>query len=262
MRKTTYHCHSTWSDGNNTVRDMVLEAIDLGFTDIGFSDHLVLHPTIAEIDWSIRDAEELQHYVEDVYTEQIRNRDQINVKLGLEIDFFPENSRISELYEILDIFNFEFLIGSVHMLDEFPIDYMYTDWKKLSQSEINAYFIKYWQNIKLLAESDYFDCVGHLDIPKIFNAKADIDLTKYIEDAVQAIHTSGMAVEINTAGLDKPCKELYPSADILKLVAEANIPVIINDDAHDLEQLGRHYGEAEELLKASGAKQIFELPIG
>jgi histidinol-phosphatase (PHP family) len=241
---------------------MVLEAIDLGFTEIGFSDHLVLHPSIAEIDWSIRDAEELHHYVEDVYTEQIRNRNDIEVKLGLEIDFFPENSRIGELYEILDIFNFDFLIASVHMLDEFPIDYMFQDWEKLSQSEINAYFIKYWQNIKLLAETDSFDCVGHLDIPKIFNAKADIDLTKYIEDAVQAIHTSGMAVEINTAGLDKPCKEIYPSLDILKMVADANIPVIINDDAHDVEQLGRHYDQAEELLKACGAKQIFELPIG
>jgi HisJ family histidinol phosphate phosphatase len=102
----------------------------------------------------------------------------------LEIDFFPENSRISELYEILDIFNFEFLIGSVHMLDEFSVDYMYTDWKKLSQSEINAYFIKYWQNIKLLAESDYFDCVGHLDIPKIFNAKAGKKKDRLIKQSV------------------------------------------------------------------------------
>ncbi|MDA3799485.1 MAG: histidinol-phosphatase [Kiritimatiellae bacterium] len=261
MNKTTYHCHSTWSDGNNTVREMVLEAIDLGFTEIGFADHLVLHPTIAEIDWSIRDAEELQHYIEDVYTEQIRNRNDISVKLGLEVDFFPENMRMDELYEILDIFNFDFLIASVHMLDEFPIDYMWKDWQRLSQDETNAYFIKYWQNVKLLAESDQFDCVGHLDLPKIFRAQPNIDLSSYIQDALDAISSVGMAVEINTAGLDKHCKEMYPSLDILKLVAEANIPVIINDDAHDVEQLGRYYDEAQELLNASGAKQITRLPI-
>ena len=41
-----YHTHSTYSDGKNSLKDMVEQAVALGWTEIGFSDHLIVHKNI------------------------------------------------------------------------------------------------------------------------------------------------------------------------------------------------------------------------
>ena len=34
-----YHVHTVWSDGNDTIEDVVLSAINMGLTELGISDH-------------------------------------------------------------------------------------------------------------------------------------------------------------------------------------------------------------------------------
>ena len=47
--------------------------------------------------------------------------------------------------------------------------------------------------------------------------------------------------EINTAGLRKPVKEIYPAEDFLKICGKERIPIIINSDAHYPEDVGRDF---------------------
>ena len=43
MQKYTYHCHTTFSDGKSSIKEMLDQAVRLGFTEIGISDHLAVH---------------------------------------------------------------------------------------------------------------------------------------------------------------------------------------------------------------------------
>ncbi len=61
-----------------------------------------------------------------------------------------------------------------------------------------------------------------------------------------------MAFEINTAGLRKDCRELYPAQEFLELARAADVPILINSDAHSPEELGAGFDTAEAAAKAAG----------
>jgi histidinol-phosphatase (PHP family) len=257
---TTYHCHTNFSDGSNSVKEMIEAAIDKGFTEIGFSDHLVLHPTIPEISWSTK-LSQVEPYMNEVRTLAQTYAKEIKVFAGCEMDFFPNNPREKELLAFIDNCQFDFIIGSIHMLGEFSLDDTAAPWLALSQNEVNEKFIAYYKTVQKMVQWYKFDFIGHFDIPKKFNMLPTIDLKPLISETLDVIKTSGCALELNTAGWDKDCNTAYPSLDILKECVEKGIPLLINDDAHCTENLGRHYEQAGSLLQEAHCHSLFKLDI-
>lgn len=248
--RCTYHCHTHWSDGSNSAAEMVDAAVRLGFQEIGFTDHLLLHPTGLDISWSMNPMH-LDDYVREV--REAAAKAPIPVKLGLEVDFFPDNPRQDELDALLGRHDFDYFIGSVHMIDEFPLDSSAADWERLSESEVDALFIRYWQHVRQLARAPGFDIIGHLDLPKKFGYRPHVDIAAVEGLALDTITSSRKAVEFNTAGWDKPCGDGYPSPRLLRQCILREIPIIVNDDAHATDQLARHYPRALDLLSSLGA---------
>ena len=67
-----------------------------------------------------------------------------------------------------------------------------------------------------------------------------------------------MVIEINTAGLAKPCKEIYPSKKFLKICFNEKIPIALGSDAHVPEDVGRYFDEAIKLAKEVGYTKIVQ----
>ena len=44
----SYHTHTTFSDGVNTVSEMVEHAAKIGLEEIGISDHLIVHKNMKQ----------------------------------------------------------------------------------------------------------------------------------------------------------------------------------------------------------------------
>ena len=63
-------------------------------------------------------------------------------------------------------------------------------------------------------------------------------------------------MEVNTAGLYKPVKEIYPAGFILKKCFDKKIELTIGSDSHSPDQIGRGFGEAEKLLRKTGFKRL------
>lgn len=254
--RSTFHCHSLWSDGTATVSDMVCAAAAAGFTSVGISDHLVLHPQLPHVEWSM--PTELAAVL--AYCREVREAARtapLPVFLGLEIDFFPDNPRKPELMALLEEADVDYLIGSVHYLGTFPIDGSPEDWRPLSQKQITGYHRQYWRTLHQLAEEfPQCDVVAHLDLPKKFGFLPDQDLAADMAMALDALAAAGSRVELNTAGWDKPCAEQYPSAALLTECHRRQIPVVLNDDAHMPDDVGRHYDRALELLAALGIAPV------
>ncbi|MGF3522671.1 MAG: PHP-associated domain-containing protein, partial [Candidatus Bathyarchaeia archaeon] len=58
-----------------------------------------------------------------------------------------------------------------------------------------------------------------------------------------------VCTEINTSGLRRPCHEIYPSEHFLKILHSHNVPIVFGSDAHELDDVGRNFGEAVKFAK-------------
>lgn len=108
--KINFHTHTFFCDGQNSVDEMILSAIEKGFTALGFSGHS-MYPFAN--DWHIAPREH-ENYVQAVKDAAEKYKNQIKIFLGFEADFVP--SICSPVKSNFKEFNPDFLIGSVHYL--------------------------------------------------------------------------------------------------------------------------------------------------
>lgn len=246
----SYHNHTRWSDGTCTLEEQLAAARDNGLDELGISDHYVLPPEAVgaeAVEWSMP----LSHLGEYVAQLQEAARTaEPTLRLGLEADFFPET--IDALRETLAPYPFDYVIGSVHYVDGFPIDGHARDWETLTTEQVNATWRLYWQRIRQMAESHVFDFAAHLDLPKKFGFRPTENLTAEAHAALDALAASDMAIEINTAGWSLPAREGYPSLDLLCAAREREIPLLINADAHTPRNLTRDFDRARTLAREAG----------
>jgi|WetSurMetagenome_2_1015567.scaffolds.fasta_scaffold260415_2 histidinol-phosphatase (PHP family) len=249
---TSYHNHTSWSDGAATVSTLIDGAGKAGLDELGISDHYVLTPDSRQVSWSMQ-TDLLADYAEQICKAD-ENSGEISVRLGLEVDYFPET--IELVQRMLAPYRFDYLIGSVHFVDGFPIDSDARPWKELSQNARDNIWRGYWQRLRVAAETGLFDIASHFDLPKKFGYFPSVDLTQEALAALDAISAAGMAIEINTSGWERPVREAYPSFFYLQEANRRNIPAIISADAHKPEDLVRHFERARALAAEAGYTEL------
>lgn len=243
----TYHNHSTFSDGKASVKEMVDAAAALGVREVGLSDHLTLHPGGRVVPWSMK-PDQLPQYVEAVRAEM--SRPDIVVRLGLELDWFDGHASV--LARAVTAHPFDYVLGSVHFVGDFPVDGVPSRWGKLTQDDIDALHRGYWERLARMARSGLVDIVAHLDLPKKFGHLPRAQPWDVIEPALDAIAEHGLAVELNTAGWSKPCADAYPSLDLLRACRERGIETMLAADAHKPADLLRDFDRGAERLREAG----------
>lgn len=249
--RTSYHNHTVWSDGTATLAQMLAGARAAGLDEFGMSDHFVLFPEGRgkDADWIMPPAF-LDEYVATLWEAARAEPAGLTVRVGVEADYFPET--IETTKSRLAQHRLDYIIGSVHFADRFPIDCAAKFWDDLTQEGRNAVWRRYWQRIRELAESGLADFIGHLDLPKKFGHFPTIDLTAEADAALDAIAAHDLAIEINTAGWQKPVREAYPSPDLLRKARRRDIPLVINADAHTPADVAAHYDRACALARDAG----------
>ena len=243
--KYSYHIHSNFSDGRPSISEIISYAKELGLDEVGISDHFHLSADRSLIPGDMP-LDRLNEYVEEIKNYSFMNKPKI--KLGLEVEFVPET--VLEVKDLLSAYPFDYLIGSIHIVhNQIIVD---SSMKDLSSNLYTDIYREYWVLIEQMAQSQVFDIVGHLDLPKRFGFKPKIDFSHEIDTALKAIKAADMTVELNTSGWFHTCKEQYPSIEFLKKCKELEIPIIVTSDAHHLEYMMRGFDEAYKLLKEIG----------
>jgi histidinol-phosphatase (PHP family) len=226
--------------------DFAKRAVELGLEELGFADHNPMPEAFD--DWRML-REELPRYFASV--EEARQLvPGLPIRLGLEMDYLPGQERWWE--ELKALAPWDYWIGSVHYL---PGGWEVDNPKYLGrhrESDPEEIWISYWKTLEKCIRSGWFDFVGHADLPKKFGFRPKGDLRRFYEPAIEAMVDTGVAFEVNTAGLRKDCRELYPASEFLRLAAEAGVPVLINSDAHAVGELGAGFEEALESLLEAG----------
>jgi histidinol-phosphatase (PHP family) len=248
---TSYHNHTTWSDGTATLAEQVAAARAAGLDELGISDHYVLAPSGQAVEWSMP-LDRLGEYVAELQAAAATAG--VTLRIGIEADFFPETA--GELRERLAVYPFDYVIGSVHYVDGFPIDRHTSDWDALSEAERNAKWRLYWERVRQMAESGVYDFAAHLDLPKKFGHRPTVELAREEAAALDALAAAGMAIEINTAGWKLPAQECYPSPALLRAARDRGIPLLINADAHHPEHLTYEFPRARTVAREAGYREL------
>jgi histidinol-phosphatase (PHP family) len=221
------------------VERFVETAAARGVDEIGFTEHVYYFRQTREL-WTRPYEIERCVYDLDAYCDAVveAKRQGLPVKLGLEVDYV--GAQQSRLAELLDPYPWDYLLGSVHTLDERAIDQEPGIWADASVEQV---WLRYFAALAELAASGHVDVLAHPDLAKIFGRRPD-----RIEYPV----LDGVALEISTAGLHKAVGELYPAPAMLAGLP----PITLASDAHVPQNVGRDFDQALALARAGGYETV------
>lgn len=173
----------------------------------------------------------------------------LDVLLGMECDYFPGHE--SWVERQLGWADFHYVLGSVHpQLAEFRERFFRGDPVEFQRS--------YFDQLACAAETRLFDCLAHPDLVK--NQTADYWNPDRIEgdilSALDRIARTGVAMELNTSGLNKTIPEMNPFPGMLAAMREREIPVVIGSDAHTPERVADRFGIALRILEEQGFSHV------
>jgi histidinol-phosphatase (PHP family) len=241
--RVDYHvhvaAHGEFSYSQEWIDQYIERAHQMGIQEIGFSEH-----------------DEFSHLVDiNLFKHvQAEKRYDINVRLGLEVDYIP--GREEKIKQIVSQTEYDYTIGSVHFIEGWGFDH--PDFRTgFSERDIDDVYAQYAALLLRMGQSACFDIVGHIDLVKIWGHRpCKHTALHYFDPVLKAIQKHGLAVEINSAGLRKEVAELYPAADIVARMFSYDIPITFGSDAHRPEQIGEGLEVAYQAARQAGYRYL------
>lgn len=271
MDKFNFHTHTLFCDGKNTAEEMVIAAINKGFSVLGFSGHSMF-PFGGK--WHIA-PKEFSLYIEEINRLKEKYAEKIKIFCGFECDYYPSlTCPDKEFYKELKP---DFLIGSVHYIAKNKMHYAvdsFTDRVKrgldiIYKGDGKQAVIDYFEAQKEMLNYGSFDILGHPDLIRKRNDELhffDPEEKWYkdvLKDFAKAVKKADVIAEINTGGKARGCtKDFYPSDFLLELFYNQGIPICINSDAHNTELIDFGIEEAVNLARKIGYKELVYPCIG
>lgn len=242
------HCHTPLcKHAFGEPDEYAAVALARGFKGITFTCHCPLPDGFSA---SVRMApEQFDDYVAMITATRAAFAGRLDVRLGLESDFYPGiEPWLEKLHARVPLSH---VLGSIH--------YQVSDYRKVFYTgDVHTYQQLYYEHLALSAESGLFDTLAHPDLIKN-ESPADWNFERMrpcIESALDRIAATGVAMELNTSGVQKALPEMNPSPAQLVLMRERGIPVVIGADAHVPERVGDGYPFALKLLLDAGYSEV------
>lgn len=236
-----------------------------GVTELGFTEHLYrcvesIGPLgrfwEGETDRDLAEhsrrfvAEDRNLSLDSYVSAVVEAKDQgLPVKLGLEVDFFPDT--IGTVLELLDPYPWDFLIGSVHWLGGWAIDSSASlyGWDRKG---LEWTWSTYFDLAVELAASGTVDVLAHIDLPKKYGKRLPTEPFERYDEVVAAAAATRTAVEVSSQGLRKPAEEVYPSPEFLRRFREAGVGITLASDGHFPAEAGDGHAEVVAAARAAG----------
>ena len=236
-------CKHAWGD----PEDYAKQGIKAGLKGIIFTCHCPMPDGF----WpTVRMAEsEFDTYLALVQRAAETYKNKLHVCLGLESEYFPGyEDYLRELHQRAD---FDYILGAVHWQAR---EYL----NKFESGTIENFRRIYFDNLALSAESGLYDCLAHPDLVK--NYHPDSWCFAIIKNSTAAaldrIAATGVAMELNTSGLNKSYHEMNPGEEMLRMMCERKIPIVIGSDAHRAERVGDQFVTALNHLVNAGYEKV------
>lgn len=178
--------------------------------------------------------------------------------LGLEMDYVSDH--ISELRKIAGQFKWDFIIGSIHMLDNWVFD-NYNEQDEWKYRTLKQTYDKYYNMIIDAIDTGIFNIIGHVGNLKVYCHKDPSERKNDYIKIAKALKKNKTAIEINTGLMYRyPVKEICPDFELLKICNREGVDITISSDAHMPYDIGTNHDYAVTFAKNAGYKKqaVFE----
>lgn len=257
-----YHTHTyLCGHASGTLPAYVEIALDRGVDEIALTDHLFLYyedPRDRDPSLAMREEQYADHY-DAMKLVQCQYRGRINVRVSVEADWV--SGAEDRLREILARYDFDFVLGGVHAIDGWLIDAP-GDLAHFERMPLEEIYRRYFEEIRLAAESGLFDVIAHIDLPKKFGHRPPERVRPFILETLDCVKESGCAVEVSSVGYRDPVRECYPSPWIVGAMREREIPIVLSSDAHAPAEVAYDFDRLVPMLLDSGYRSIVTFDRG
>ncbi len=246
-----YHSHTfRCRHAFGTQREYVERAILAGYRTFGFSDHTP-YPFDGDYASTFRMLPgELESYVRETLDLKAEYRNDIDIRLGLEAEYYPRY--------------FEALL---RLCEDYPIEYMLLGQHALGNevegifsgrpTEDEAILAQYCAQVTEALETGRFLYIAHPDLIRYTGEDAVYE--RYMRALCRDLKRLGIPAEINFLGLYEGRN--YPDPRFWKIAGEEGVDTVFGVDAHAPERvcLPECEKRALETVKACGLNLIEKL---
>lgn len=246
----TYRCQHASGD----IDDYCKVAVDLGMTDLGFSDHTPL----PNGEWpKVRmSMDQLSDYCSKI--DQAKEKfPSLTIFKGLECEF--DLKWVGYFQDILlGKYQMQYLVGSVHW---FPHRGNWINaWKAPAKAEYLSSYSKYIIDIM---DSGLFQFIAHPDLFAAFYPEEDQNSLACAKDIIVAATELDIPLEINGYGFQKTevmtskgSRKMYPWMPFWKIARDFDLKVVANSDAHKPLHVYGCINDAIEIAEQNNLKLI------
>lgn len=220
--------------------DWVEFAFGLGLAEIGFTDH---DRFVGGIDF-------------DVITQLRESNPEVKIRLGVELDNDPATSAAGREWIRANWGNLDYVLGAIHYLaDGWGFDRPGAE-MEFARRDLNRVWEDYFYQMRMLLLSGFVDAIAHFDLIKLFGHRLDPRPVAVVEEILQILAANNIVLMIDTSGLRRPAKAIYPDDWILAAAVRLGVSLSCGSNAHTHPQIAEGY---DSLLKALRRNGITEL---
>jgi len=179
-----------------------------------------------------------------------------DLALGIEADFFPGGEE--ELRELLEKYEWDYVIGSVHFMEGWGFDNPETQ-AEFKDMEPQETYARYFDLLEQASASGLFQIIAHPDNLKVFGFRPsdELELLPHYRQLAESMIRHGVATEVNTGLAYRfPVAESCPSPLFISVLAEYGVPFTLSSDAHFPDDIGMLLDEASAALANHGYTEL------
>ena len=239
-----FHMHSRVSfDGHDTGEALAKAALAAGLKEICFTDHLDYDPLgkmeKMDFDTSAYNAEYDRLHIPGLV-----------IRRGME--FGMDRQNVSQFKEDLKRRPFDFVLGSIHFVDDLDVYYPeYWQGKTVFQAERR--YLE--ETLHCVTLHDDFDVLAHLTyISKTTSHPAPravpyAEHRELIDEILKVLAQKGKGLEMNSSGVDR-CGGFLPTEDYFRRFRELGGEIVtIGSDAHTTDRVGQYASQVCDIFK-------------
>ncbi len=261
------HTHYSFDGAPEATHDaMCRRALEVGLTDIAFTDHCDINGEVEGIYTPYRASEAFAAM--QAVKEKYRGR--LNVICGIELGNATQYP--AEAAAVLAAHPYEYVIGSLHNLERVP-DFCMLKYDLMTDAHIHSIFDRELDETIGMVEQfpnsgKAFTTIGHITYMHryVTLAKKKLDFKPHyekIEHLYRAIIDRDIALEINVSTLWKGLGIAMPTLELLKFYRDCGGKLVtIGSDAHAPENLGKAIRKGYALLSTAGFGEVLSVLDG
>ncbi|KAK6345654.1 histidinolphosphatase [Orbilia javanica] len=299
----SHHSHSGQfcAHAKDSLESCILQAISKNLRVFCLTEHMPradlrdFYPEEVELGLTPQDLKDrFAEFYDTAVALRDKYKEEITLLIGFEVDYIRP-SMLAEIKELQETYHFDIFVGSVHHVDEIPIDFSEEMFLRaisaieavdtgaeIAEAYNNGAKIERFPEVQITESKGeerlfevYFDTqyamlkalkppvIGHFDLIRLKCKDYKVDFRtlgnvwEKIVRNVKFISEYGGMVEINSAATRKGWEYPYPGPDVLQLMKEEGIKFVLSDDSHGIAQVAFGYEKSLDYLEKQGVEEVW-----